>query len=139
MQNVNSASELKDSILFLESRQAEEGKILKEQFNLTAESLNPINLIKNSFKEVVGSEDTKGNILNTSVGLTAGYLSKMLFERISNNPFKRLLGTALLFGVTNIIAKNPGIIKSVGRTIFSAIRRKPGVRKTEISNEGNTY
>ena len=117
-------STLKESIKQLEIRQAFEKKMLQEQFQLTYESITPINLIKNTLRQVAGSSEIKGEVLNASIGLTAGYFSKMLFERISNNPFKKILGSAILFGITNVVVKNPEVIKSLGRTVFRMIQNK---------------
>jgi hypothetical protein len=115
---------LRERILELERRRFEEGKFMKEQFHLAYESVKPINLIKNTFKEVLASQDLRENLLNTSVGLAAGYASKTLFEDASHSPFKKLLGTVLLFGVTNVVAKHPKAIKSLGMMAWSLIRQK---------------
>lgn len=112
MQNKNSADGLRQAILQLERRQAEEGKMLRKQFHLAYESINPLNLIKGIFKEAAASPDFKENFLHTSVGLTAGYLSKKLFEGASGHPMKKLLGSVLMFGVTNLVTKNPGVVKT---------------------------
>ena len=126
-------STLKESIKQLEIRQAFEKKMLQEQFQLTYESITPINLIKNTLRQVAGSSEIKGEVLNASIGLTAGYFSKMLFERISNNPFKKILGSAILFGITNVVVKNPEVIKSLGRSVFRMIQNKGGdVEKEEV-------
>lgn len=138
MQNINSESELKDSILALENRQAEEERYLKQQFQLTYEALRPVNLIKNSLKDMFGAPEIKGNIVDTSIGLTAGLFSKVIFERGSHNPIKKILGNALMVGVTNLIGKNVGAIKSVGDIVFAMLRRKPPVKVIEISNTDST-
>ena len=82
MQKINSDASIKDAILELKMRQAHEGKMLKEQFNLAFESIQPINIIKNTFKEVADSDDLKDDILNTSVGLVVGYLSQKLLKDV---------------------------------------------------------
>ena len=135
MQKINSAEKLRDAILQLERKKADEEKMLKEQFHLVCESMKPINLIKSSFKEVAASRDLKNNILNTSIGLTVGYLSKILFERVSNSPIKKILGTALLFGMTNVVSKNSEAIKSIGSRVMKIIssKRSDGMNGTRIN------
>ncbi len=115
---------LRERIRELERKRFEEGKLMKEQFQLAYESVKPINLIKNTFKEVAASQDLRDNLLNTSVGLAAGYASKTLFEDASRSPFKKLLGTVLLFGVTNVVARHPKAIKSVGMMVWNIMRQK---------------
>jgi hypothetical protein len=131
MQKINSAASLREAILQLESRQADEGKILKDQFHLAYESVKPVNLIKNTLKQAAASVDLKENLLNTSLGLTAGYLSKKLFESTSNSPFKKLFGSALMFAMTNLTAKNPEAIKSLGLKFLKIIRTRQDNRSNE--------
>jgi len=124
MQPINSEAALKEAILKLESQRADEEKMLKEQFHRTYESYKPINLIKSIFTEVVESKDLKGRLLNTSVGLTAGFLSKVLFQAGTKSPLKKLLGTALMFGMTNVFVKNPEAVKSLGQGLLNIFKRK---------------
>ena len=124
MQKINSAISLRDAILQLESKQTEERKLLKKQFHLVYESIKPVNLIKSAFKKVAESRDLKDNILNTSVGLTVGYISKILFQGTSNSPVKKLLGSVLMFGITNLVSKNPEPVKSLGKKILEIIKSK---------------
>jgi len=124
MQYINSDSSLRAAILQLEARQSEEVKMLRAQFCLVYESVKPINLIKSTFKEAAESLELRENILNTSVGLSVGYLSKMLFVGMSHNPVKKMLGNVLLFGITNVVAKNPEAVKSLGHRILNLIRSR---------------
>jgi len=111
--------------------------MLKENFGIAYESIKPINLIKSTLNEIAASQDLKDNFLNTAVGLTAGYLSKTLFVGVSHNPLKRLLGTVLMYGITNLVAKHPETIKSVGSGILNLITSLPcdwvhGNEKNEV-------
>lgn len=122
MKNINSESDLRNAIIQLEVKQTYEREMLNDQFHLAYNGLKPINLIKNTLKQAAASQEIKNNILNTAVGLSAGYFSKLLFERISTNPFKKILGSALLFVVTNMVTKNPATVKLLGNKILSSIR-----------------
>lgn len=128
MQKINSDTSIKDAILELEVRQAYEGKILKEQVNRAFESIQPINIIKNTIKEVAASDDIKDDVLNTSVGLVVGYLSQKLLKDVSISPLKKLFVTAVLFGITNIVAKHPEKVKAFGSHLLSMIRNKSNNR-----------
>jgi hypothetical protein len=134
MQTIISESSLRSAILLLEEKQAEEGKLLKEHFLVTYESLKPVNLILSTIKEISASRDLKDNILNTSVGLTTGYLSKLLFERGTKNPVKRIIGNALMFGIVNLVSKNPETVKSLGNGLLKFIGNKLGGRVPGCSN-----
>lgn len=131
MREIYTIADLNAAIEALEAQQAEEGEQLKQQFRLTYESVKPVNLIKNIFKEATESSDLKTNILNTVAGLTMGIVSKKVFVNLSSSPVKRLLGNAILFGVTNLVSKNPRIVNSWLDAILARIRKKP----SEDSNE----
>ncbi len=119
--NINTEIELRAAILQLESTQALEKKILKEQFHAAYESMKPINLIKSTFKEVAASTEVKNTLLNAGVGLGVGYVSKVVFQGASHSPLRKLFGTVLEFGIANVVAKNPEAVKSVAVGLFSII------------------
>jgi hypothetical protein len=133
MQQINSTISLRAAILQLEIKQTEEGLQLKEQFHRAYESMKPINLIKSTLKEVTESKEIKDNLLNAAVGVTAGYLAKILFQGITHNPLKKLLGSALMFSVTRLVANNPETVKSVARGTANIIRNtfRPHAEKTK--------
>lgn len=112
MKKITSLIELKESILLLEIQQAYEGQLLKEQFKTTYQNLRPVNLIKNSFKELVAVPDLKGSLVNTAMSLVAGYFSKKALVGSTHNPLKKIIGTVIQMGVSGIVAKNSDGIKS---------------------------
>jgi hypothetical protein len=124
MEKIVSETDLRNAILHLEVKQAAEEIMLKKQFYHAVDSVRPINLIKSTFKEAVASRDLKNNIINTSVGLTTGYLAKIVFAGALKTPLAKLLGTALMFGITNIVARNPETVKSLGKGVIKMIRGK---------------
>jgi len=124
MQNITSPAELKNAIRLLEVEQTIKGQLLKEQFHITYESLKPINILKNTLNDVASSPYLIDNILGTAMGMASGYLSKKIFVGTSGNIFRKLVGSVLQFGVTNIVAKNPEAIKSFSRFIFKNIFHK---------------
>lgn len=124
MLKTNLQTNLRDAILLLENNREEEEKLLRLQFHITYESLKPISLIKSTFNEAVSSPELKDNIFNTSIGLTAGYLAKQVFLRISKSPVKKLIGSALMLSITKVVAKNPETIKVLGTELLKSIREK---------------
>lgn len=129
-------TDLRNAILLLEARQDEEGILLKTQFLVAVESIKPINLIKNTLREAVGNEDLQDNLVNSTVGLSAGYLIKMLFQSVSGSPIKKILGTAIMFGIKNLVAQNPETVKSGGKVLFNFIKSMLSEKeKTEHTDE----
>ena len=112
MAKQNAVHSLKESIRLLENRQVKEGKILKEQFRITYESLKPVNLIKSSMKEIASSLEIKNSIFETIVSIVSGYLTQKLIVSSKGNVFNRILGALMQFGVTILISKNPEDVRS---------------------------
>jgi hypothetical protein len=113
MAKQSASDKLKESIRLLEIKQAEEGKILKEQFRLTYESLKPANLIKSTLKELAGTSELKTNLFETIVSILTGYLTKKILVSSKSNIFMKMLGVLLQYGVTNVVANNAESIRNL--------------------------
>jgi hypothetical protein len=124
MQNITNASELKKAIELLQAEQLVKGQILKEQFYLTTGNFKPLNLLKGSISDLASSPYLIENILGTTLGLTTGFLSRKIFIWGSGNIFRKLFGTALQVGVTNLVAKHPDAVRSIGSFIFKKVFRR---------------
>ncbi|MDO9593703.1 MAG: hypothetical protein Q7J19_01785 [Lutibacter sp.] len=124
MEKIQSLSDLEDAIKLLKFKKAEDEKLLKELFYMTYESVKPINMIKNLFKEPIDSQNIKDSLLTTSVGFGAGYLSKLLFQGVVRVPFKNFIGSALMLSVENLITKNPGLVGALSSLVLDAFSRK---------------
>ncbi len=103
MQNINSESDLKAAIIELEARRADQEFFLKEQLHQAYESIKPTNLL---------------------TGVVTGAVTKLIFQGASKNPLKKILGSVLMFGVTQLVSRNPEIIKSAGEKFFNLFRSK---------------
>jgi hypothetical protein len=124
MQSITSTAELKEAIRSLQEKQTFQGLVLKEEFFTVVESLKPINIIKSTFSQVSSSHDLVGNLLSTTVGLAAGYISNKTLVGSSANLLKKLLGTVFQFGITTLIARNPEAVKSLGHTLLHRMLNK---------------
>ena len=140
MQMIITENDLRTAILELESKQDLEGKLLKEQFLVAVESIKPINLIKSTLRDAATSDDLHDNVINSTIGLSAGYIIKTLFQGASGGPIKRILGTAIMFGIKNLVARNPETVKSGGRVIFNFIRKMLSEKnkKNQVNEAWNT-
>lgn len=112
MAKQSAVDSLKESIRLLEIRQAEEGQALKEQFKITYESLKPVNLIKSSISELTSSAEIKNGLFETIVSIVTGYLTKKMMVSSKSNPFMKIMGAVLQFGVTSLVAKNAESIRN---------------------------
>jgi hypothetical protein len=125
MENIKSTAELIEAIQIMEAEQAWHLSRIREKFDLTMESLRPVNLVGNSLKEIVSSPNLFKNILGIAAGLFTGYLSnKVILLGASNNKYRRVFGKVLQFGVAGIVARGPKVIKSLGNFISQRLSRK---------------
>ena len=123
MKTIITQDDLRAAIVELELRQDAEVILLKEQAMLTYESIKPLNLVKNLFRESTESDELKGSLLNSTVGISAGFLSKVLFQGFSGGPIKKMVGTALMFGVKNLVARNPKTVKKWSANVFNLFKK----------------
>jgi hypothetical protein len=112
---------LKEKIHQLETRQAEEAKILKKQFDVTVESLKPSNLIKSTLKEMSGPAELKNSLLETVVSVLTGYLTQKVIVGRRKGIMKKLFGLLVQHGVTNLIANNAETLRGLFGSLFGKI------------------
>ncbi len=110
---VKDHKELKAAIAQLEYAAANKKQLMVSQFHTTYENIQPINIIKNQLKKLIGTSDLQSDATSAAMGLGAGLLSKKIYEGRSPNFFKQLLGTALEFGIAKVVANNSEKIKEV--------------------------
>lgn len=133
MENITSIAELKKAIQLLEMEQAITRQLLIDQFLLTYESLKPVNILKNTLKDISSSPYLIENIIGTALGLGTGYLSKKIIVGASGNIIRKIFGSVLQFGVTNLVAKHPDAIKSIGQFMYQhVIHRKDRKPKNAV-------
>lgn len=117
-------TDLEEAILLLEAKKVDDEQMLKDQFHIVYDSLKPMNILHKAISQIAESHQLKTDLVNLSVGLTAGYLSEKLLVRGSHSPFKKLLGSAVMVGVTNVIAQNPEVTRMAGLSILRFLRKK---------------
>ena len=112
MANQSAVESLRETIRILEIRQAEEGKILKEQFKITYESLKPVNILKNSLKELTGSSELKGNLFESITALLTGFVTRKIMVSSKSNLVTKILGQIVQFVVSSLVARNAETIRA---------------------------
>lgn len=124
MKKPTPSDRLNDAIQLLEIDHAIQGQQLKDHFFLTYESLKPINLLKSTLSEISTSPAIINDLIGASIGLTGGYLSKKIFIGNSGNLIKKIFGSLLQFGVTNLIASHSDEIRSIAQYVFQKLFKK---------------
>ncbi len=105
MKKKDETAALKQTIALLKIREEQELQSLKEQFNLSFESLKPVNLIRHSLKQVIATPGFKSTLVKASVGLATGYLSNKVLFSAAQRPVKKVLGIILELGIAGLITK----------------------------------
>ena len=136
MKNINQTDALNKVIEVLQKKKEIEFLLLKEQFQITYESLKPINLIKSTLADVASSPELKNNVLNNVIGLTTGYISKKVLLGSSRNPIKILLGSLFQFAIAKVVSKHTEGIKTTGENIlFNILSFKKNSNQNFTQNE----
>ena len=132
MKNYISDEEVKLKIEELEQKQARELEALKAQLRTTYDGIQPLNLIKSTLSDIVKTPDIQDSLLNTGIGLTAGYLAKKMAFGKSNTITKTVLGDLFQVGVANLVAKHPDKIKAGLHALVDM-----AIHQFQKTNEGN--
>jgi hypothetical protein len=118
MQHIKTAGDLKAAILALEERKKAEEKMLAYTMHNIIENLKPINILKNSFRNISSSPAVRTNLVKGATGIVAGLLSKKLIVGASTNLFRRLLGNAVQIGIAAITTKKAENIAAKVKGLF---------------------
>lgn len=124
MKKITPIEQLQEQILLLEAKRVNDEALLKAEFKTTFESIKPINIIKNILDELIDLPDFKEDIVDTTLGLVTGYLSKKVVFGSTHSPIKQILGSLLQVGVTSLVTKNADGIKSFASHIIDNIFSK---------------
>lgn len=118
VQIITNSQELKARINQLEQQAYEQETRLKEHWRETYESFKPQNLIRNAITDVASTPNIKNNLLNASIGLLTGMLTRRIIAGPSAGIVKRLAATAVQLGVTKAVADNFTTIKDKAMDLF---------------------
>lgn len=108
MANRDLFNELELAIIEQKLAHKQEGAELRQQFRNVVDGFRPFKLIKEALHQVGSSGSIKSNILNVAIGVSAGYLSKWIIEAGPKNRFKKILGSVVMFGISNLVSKKLG-------------------------------
>jgi hypothetical protein len=124
MKKITSVSELKNAIELAESEQTVGWVVLKAQFHDTSASFKPAKLIQNTLKEVVSTPHLIDNLIDVSLSLASGYLTKRIIVGTSGNIVRKIFASAVQVGVTKFIANHTGTIKAISQAAIQKVFKK---------------
>lgn len=118
MSKITTCSELEYAIQVLEKKRDLEKSELKEHFFITVESFKPINIIKDTFSEMVASTDLRTDMTKIALGTITGYIAKRIVLGETHNPISKGLGVVLEMVVSKNVIQNSDEIKTMGQNLF---------------------
>jgi hypothetical protein len=122
MQKITTSTDLNIAIQELEAKQALEWTLLKEEFLTVVETLKPVNILKETLKNILASPDLKSNIAKAGFGLATGAIATKLFIGKTPNPISRLVAGAIIGMATSAGSSKAWIgIKSIGEVLIKKI------------------
>ncbi len=105
LEKIANAKDLDTAIARLKRLATLQEAELRDHFHSILVSLRPTNILKTTINEVQQSPELKNNLFKVALGLGAGYFSRKMVVGKSAGLVKKAIGTALQFGVTQLIAK----------------------------------
>jgi hypothetical protein len=124
--NVSNSTDIKKVIGLLEDEVEEQKQMLVEQVSVLYDSFSPVNVVKDVFREVVTSEEFRGNLLTATMGISAGYLTRKLLFKKNNNILKALSGNLLQYGIANLIVNPTRVLKTIFLPLLELISGSKG-------------
>jgi hypothetical protein len=121
MHKVTSTSELKDVIERLEYKQKEQWIGLKDNINVAFDSLKPINLIRSTYKEFVSTPHMAENLVNSTIGIATGLITKKFIVRKSGNVLRHFTGGLAQMLISNFVTRHSGTIKTIGSGLIHRV------------------
>jgi hypothetical protein len=121
---ITTASELDVAILELEERRKTQEQDLIEHFNITYESLKPMNLLKGAIADITGSEEIRDKVINAAVGVGTGLLTRKILMGKSPSLFRKIIGGAAEFGIANFVGSHMDNIKEFVSSTFDKFFHK---------------
>ena len=100
---VTTSVSLQRRIQQLEELQKNQVEELKTSAALLLHSLSPVQLLKSTFKEVSTTPNLKSAVLNTAMGIGAGFIGRKLYTGRSHSIISKIAGPAIQFFITNFV------------------------------------
>jgi len=127
----DASASLKEAISILEIRQAEEGKLLKEDLIGFYEKLKPINLIKSTFDDIATAMENRKGLVNSLIGVLTGYVTQRIVIGSKPGVFKKMTGVLLNYGVAAVVSKYAETFKVMGLQLLSQLLGQKHIDNSE--------
>jgi hypothetical protein len=103
--NVIHTSKLAARIQELKALEKQQLAELKQLAGSIVDSVSPASIIRNTLKDIAVSPDLRNNVINSAIGLGAGFVGRKIYVGNSKNLFRKITGSAVQFMIANFIRK----------------------------------
>jgi len=117
-------TDLKEAIAKLEKEQAVSAQLLKDEFRTTYESLNPLNLVKRTFSNIIESTEIRNDLLVLVMPLLTGFFIKKISGGTRRGQAFKQAGIIVIESLGRYIVNNPEILQTVGSFIANGFQKK---------------
>jgi len=128
---------LQDAIKLLEIKQVKAGQLLKSELLNTYDNLKPINILRNIVSEFFSTDKYKQDFVEIVTGLTTGFLTKKIVIGKSRNPFLKIIGLAIQFGITTLVSKKYNALKDSAIQFISRFLEEKKVDTEKVETAPN--
>ncbi|MBF03612.1 MAG: hypothetical protein CMP76_09980 [Flavobacterium sp.] len=112
MKRIDENQILDEKIRLLEIKRNHDFEILRNQFNETLDSLKPVNIVKETIADFKKSKEIKSSLLETTLGIAGGYLTRKMMIGKSAGTLKKITATIVQYLVSNFITNKAEQITS---------------------------
>ncbi|HEX2920033.1 MAG TPA: hypothetical protein VHO50_02590 [Bacteroidales bacterium] len=95
MQKITNSTDLQEAIKLLEEKKIAQQELLMEELSFTKEKLKPSNIVRNTFNQIFTGPNLIRSVLITSLGLTAGFITKKYFQGLTGRLFRKIIGNII--------------------------------------------
>ncbi|WP_130733571.1 hypothetical protein [Flavobacterium sp. J27] len=103
MRRVNENQLLDEKIRLLKIKHEHDFEILRAQYHTTIDSMKPVNIIKETIHDFKASKEIKNSLLETTLGIAGGFITRKMMVGKSASLFKKLSATVAQYFVSNFI------------------------------------
>ena len=128
MQVIKDTKSLAEAIAHLENVHASEGILLKEHFQFTISSLNPVNIIKDKISDTFSSPIFKNEIVKGSLGIATGLLSNSLIVGASGGLLNKVVASLVQTGISKVTSSNTEAMKDSGISFLKKVLTKMKIK-----------
>ena len=111
MQAIKDNKTLAEAIAFYENKKKSELGLIRQHFDFTVDSLNPLNIIKEKIATAINAPGIKGKLFNTLFTIGTGMIGNNFLVGKSLNPIKKIAINLLQSQVTKLVDNPPVNIK----------------------------